>query len=332
MVDSGVADFKPYVHSDCGGDYRPKHGGDLLRWTAHCAFGTIHRFHGSDHRPWTYGPHVEDVIRQYLNMRYKLLPSFIAAGHHATVAGFPLAVRCDLFWPSHAEAKSNHQYLSLNDTLVAPIWDDHRGNGSNSSTRSVWVPPGSWMDAWSGAIIKGPKTISVTQPYEQQPMWHNHNGGLVVLTDKPGLRVEEGDWSSLTLEAFPSAGNKITHKSVFSRGHAKRTDLHFATDGRGGATLDVDAAEDGGARAWVLRLHLLPGQKVTAAFVDGAVLANVKHIAPRSTPHAAPHSGPFGGEGAADPSEAGHVAEVKLPSKAGARRVRVTIGTDGSIL
>ena len=22
-------------------------------------------------------------------------------------------------------------------------------------------------------------------------MWHNHEGGLVVLTDKPGLRVEE---------------------------------------------------------------------------------------------------------------------------------------------
>ena len=45
------------------GDYRPKNGGDLLRWTAHCAFGTIHRFHGSDHRPWTYDNHTEDVIR-----------------------------------------------------------------------------------------------------------------------------------------------------------------------------------------------------------------------------------------------------------------------------
>ena len=40
MVDAGVHDFKPYVHSDCGGDYRPKQGGDLLRWTAHCVFGT----------------------------------------------------------------------------------------------------------------------------------------------------------------------------------------------------------------------------------------------------------------------------------------------------
>lgn len=66
---SGVYDFKPYVHSDCGGDYRPSYGGDLLRWTAHCAFGSILRFHGNAHQPWSYDNHTEDVIRQYLNMR-----------------------------------------------------------------------------------------------------------------------------------------------------------------------------------------------------------------------------------------------------------------------
>jgi len=37
------------VHSDCGGDYSST-ADDLLRWTAHCAFGTILRFHGADHR------------------------------------------------------------------------------------------------------------------------------------------------------------------------------------------------------------------------------------------------------------------------------------------
>ena len=145
MVDSGLYDFKPYVHSDCGGDYRPKEGGDLLRWTAHCAFGTIHRFHGSDHRPWTYDNHTEDVIRSYLNMRYKLLPTFIAAGHQAAATAFPIVARCDIYWPQ-PEASSNHQYIHLNDTLVAPIWDsdgcDRSGGCPNVSSRFVWIPPG----------------------------------------------------------------------------------------------------------------------------------------------------------------------------------------------
>eukprot|EP01051_Picozoa_sp_SAG22_P015780 SAG22_NODE_2118_length_2984_cov_2.031196_2_plen_235_part_00 len=148
MVNAGVHDFKPYVHSDCGGDmYRPgKVGvllparpsysatsgsirlhlsvlgflrgvgllmlrslrtqpGDLLRWTAHCAFGTIFRYHGGDHRPWQFEEKslgVVATIRRYLQARYKLAPSLIAAGMHATATGFPAVVtRCDLFWPEH---------------------------------------------------------------------------------------------------------------------------------------------------------------------------------------------------------------------------------------
>jgi hypothetical protein len=128
MVDSGVYDFKPYVHSDCGGDYRGKVGGDLVRWAAHCSFGTILRFHGSDHRPWSYDNHTEDSIRSYITMRYKLIPSLISAGHSATFAAFPIVARCDIFWPEHGSdgASSNHQYMFLNDTLVAPIWDSSK--------------------------------------------------------------------------------------------------------------------------------------------------------------------------------------------------------------
>lgn len=113
MVDCGVHDFKPYVHSDCGGDYRPKDGGDLLRWTAHCAFGSIHRFHGSQHQPWSYDNHTEDVIRQYLNARYKLVPSLIAAGQHATETGYPYVTRCDMEWPTQDGANDNNQYVFL---------------------------------------------------------------------------------------------------------------------------------------------------------------------------------------------------------------------------
>ena len=127
MVDSGVHDFKTYVHSDCGGDYHGS-GGDLLRWTAHCAFGTVFRYHGSDHRPWQYGYEVTDTIRSYLTTRYKLAPSLIAAGQHAAKTGVPFVTRGDLLWPEHAEnttagSSSSSQYIFLNDTLVAPIWD-----------------------------------------------------------------------------------------------------------------------------------------------------------------------------------------------------------------
>ena len=174
MVNTGIFDFKPYVHSDCGGDHRGS-AGNLLRWTAHCAFGTIFRYHGSDHRPWTYGAAVEGTVRRYLKMRYALMPSLVAAGQAVTQAAFPLVARCDLFWPTMGGAASSHQYLFLNDTLVAPIFETL----TNVTSVPVWVPPGTWEDAWSGARVSGPKNITATQPYERQPMWHRV-GALVV--------------------------------------------------------------------------------------------------------------------------------------------------------
>lgn len=82
-------------------------------------------------------------------MRYKQLPSLIAAGHNAAQTAFPIVARCDFYWNAQ-EATSNHQYVFLNDTLVAPIWNnDSQRDGVNVSSREVWVPPGSWHDAVS---------------------------------------------------------------------------------------------------------------------------------------------------------------------------------------
>merc|ERR1719210_1303258 len=199
MVNAGVHDLKPFVHSDCGGDYRGS-GGDLLRWVAHCAFGTILRIHGEDHRPWIFNDHVTDVIRSYFKARYRLVPSLIAAGQQATLTGRPLAARGDLYWPEHApESASADQYVFLDDILVAPIWETEQ----NETARTVWVPPGAWEDVWNGSIIHGPKMVSTSQPFERQPMWYRR-GGLLVICPHAHARVEQQDWSHLVLEAFPS--------------------------------------------------------------------------------------------------------------------------------
>ena len=108
QVDGGIHGFKPYVHSDCGGDHRYT-GGDLIRWVAHCSFGSIMRLHGNDHRPWVYDDTIEADVRSYLNMRAKLAPSLIAAGHRATLTAFPPVARGDFYWPEHPEAASNTQ-------------------------------------------------------------------------------------------------------------------------------------------------------------------------------------------------------------------------------
>ena len=86
--------------------------------------------------------------------------------------------------------------------LVAPIYDTKQ----NLTTRSVWIPPGKWQDAWNGSTVTGPATLSVTLPFERVPMWHRAGGGLVLALDEPGVRVDEQDWSTITLYAWPELG------------------------------------------------------------------------------------------------------------------------------
>ena len=262
MVDSGVYDLKPYVHSDCGGDYRGKEGGDLLRWAAHCVFGTILRFHGEQHQPWSYDIETENYMRQYLNLRYKLMPSLITAGHVATETGFPIVVRCDLFYPEHPEAASNEQYLHLNETLIAPIWDSNQ----NVTSRSVWIPPGIWEDGWSGERVTGPQTMDVSQPYSKIPMWHKVNG-MTVTTDQPGLRVDAQNWNNeLILDYYVNindvnATNEVVAvKEVFDRITGKRDQILTMTQSGSKIMLKLDRNHP--TREWLIRYHLAKGQSM----------------------------------------------------------------------
>jgi hypothetical protein len=323
MVDSGVHAFKPYVHSDCGGDYTPS-GGDYLRWTAHCTYGSIMRYHDAGagaHHPWDYDDHILRVARRYFQARSRLTPSLIAAGQKATKTGQPFVARCDLFWPEHEESRSNQQYIFLDDILVAPIWDSQL----NETRRSVWVPPGDWEDAWDGSLVRGPRTIVVTKPFERIPMWHRRDGGFLIVADKPAQRIEDQDWSSLTLELFPAARAHTTTRHLFERGTAARTDINFHTSDLGRIRVEIGAAgsrSGGEGRAWVIRVHLLPGQRVVAASVDGVdhiTFGGVQHI--EAADHDDASFFPLGGAGSPVAAKAGRVAEVRVPKGSHARIV-----------
>jgi len=349
MVDAGVHDLKPFVHSDCGGDHRYS-GADLVRWVAHCAFGTILRIHGNDHRPWSYDSSIEDTLRAYIAVRYRLLPSLIAAGHLATRTGFPLVARGDLYWPDLApQSATNSQYIFLDDLLVAPTPTHclersgkpcaEDGRGADPISRQVWIPPGHWQDAWDGTVVKGPRTIFVTRTFQYLPLWHRRDGSMLIICDQPTrgvTRVETQDWSLLTLEIFlPSTQPLLMlRRAVYERGSSVRTDLVLRSNSSGYARLEI--GEGPVSRAWVARFHLLPGQYVDSALVDGQPALTHRSLhAHRSQQVAPSHRNanasffPLSGRGTRPAPRAGPVAELHLHAMMSARAVDVRIRGTG---
>ena len=145
------------------------------------------------------------------------------------------------------------------------------------------------------------------------------------MTYNPTNRIEGQDWSELTLESFPSTAPKQTRRSVFALKTAERTDIVHTTDGYGKLSVSITAATDGESRAWALRVHMEPGQKTVSATVDGEVLdmASIVHIAPRANDDGAEF--PFARVNAPPPSNAGHIALVRLASSAAPRTIELTI-------
>ena len=345
MVNEAVHDFRAFVHSDCGG-----HGtnGDcpggglpsenqpcpspndaaLLRWTAHCVLGTVVRFHQGDHRFWLRANATQDTARSYLNMRYKLAPSLIAAGRILQQQGFPLTARCDLLWPEHLEARDSTQYVHLNATLVAPLDVEPVDNVTN--TRSVWIPPGEWVDGWSGVTVEGPKNISVTQPANRIPMWHKRGSVLVTDGTKDNLRIVNQDWTELTIEAFPTAVASSEHREVFEQDNSEyagaphSTVVSLSTFGNGTVVVAMSASPV--RRCWVVRLHLHHvGQRISVdpvTVVAASIVGPIRHLLAKDCSQA--HF-PFGGAGVRPACHAGPIAEFRLAATTAPRRIEATL-------
>ncbi|MDR1135941.1 MAG: DUF5110 domain-containing protein [Clostridiales Family XIII bacterium] len=128
VVRSGALTSTPYMSSDIAGHMDVLSPEQWTRWTQYAALSPIIRYHctaGSnlDRSPWLYGEAAEDIARDYIEMRYRLLPLFYSLSHENYETGLPLVRRLDYNYPGYAESQDDTQYTLGDNILVAPIWE-----------------------------------------------------------------------------------------------------------------------------------------------------------------------------------------------------------------
>jgi alpha-glucosidase (family GH31 glycosyl hydrolase) len=165
------------------------HGGHLAddlyaRWVQLGTFQPIDRLHSDhgDRLPWDYPGAAGDSAQQFLKLREALVPYTYTLARQANVTGVPIVRPMYLEYPKQAEAyTSTGQYLYGDKVLVAPITtpNDAEGNGSVS----VWVPPGSWTDYFTGRTYTGPATTTITAPLSRMPVLIKSGGIMPTRTD-----------------------------------------------------------------------------------------------------------------------------------------------------
>ena len=123
-VDGGVESLLPYMSEDLGGHFGNPDPEIYSRFVEYGALSPMARVHctaGEIRDPWVFGPEAEGIVRDYVKLRYRLLPTVYTAARQAYDDGTPIVRRCDLYWPNRPEAKRSDQYLLGDDILVAPM-------------------------------------------------------------------------------------------------------------------------------------------------------------------------------------------------------------------
>jgi alpha-glucosidase (family GH31 glycosyl hydrolase) len=230
------------------------------RWVALGTFQPLDRLHSDhgDRLPWEYGAAADAAATGFLRLREALNPYIYSVARVAYDPGIPIACALYLQRPEQAGAYQHPQEYTFGpDLVVEPVTTD-----GDPAPAAIWVPPGTWIDYFTGQRFRGPSVKTLSVPLSQMPVLVR--AGAVIPTEPYQPHTPAGPWRKLVLTAY-GGGNGSSHLYDdagegfgYTRGQFGRTTI---VHGRVGAAEFVVIGRGRGhfpgalrSRAWVVRL------------------------------------------------------------------------------
>ncbi len=179
----------PYIHSDAGGFAQPNErmqnyipAGYSLQPLRRCSVrhGTALEDYDKSIKSipsepcYLDEPH-KSIVRNYINLRYQLLPYNYSLSYDQAVLGKPLMR--PLYYYNFADSvalRAEDEYLWGDNLLVAPI------TSQGATARMLYLPVGKWYSLANNSVIDGGKLISQPADIKQIPVFARE-GGFVPL-------------------------------------------------------------------------------------------------------------------------------------------------------
>lgn len=253
----------PFCGCDAGGFLDNCTPELFIRWLQCAVFTPFLRAHTNfgtnDHEPWSFGPAAEAIVRQYLELRYQLLPCLQSLFLEAHLKGTP--IMRPLLW-HHADdpaaASIADQFLLGRNLLVAPILRQ------GATARSVYLPAGDWFSFWTGERHPGGRHIVAHAPLEFIPLFVR--GGAVIPFREVQQFTGERPLGEVSLHLWPGGMSSLhwredddTSTAYLEGAHLDREILHSSGDGAGRLVLSASVGDwRTTVRKWRVILHGAP--------------------------------------------------------------------------
>lgn len=196
---SGVA----FVGADIGGFAGNATAELFARWMQVGMLYPLMRAHSiinsMQHEPWVFGEQVEQICRQYIELRYQLLPYLYTLFWQAATTGAPILRPLLYEFPHDPQVSQLYDQVMLGSSLMAaPIVRP----GVNH--RAVYLPEGTWFDWWTGEKLQGATHILAEAPLERMPLYVK--AGAVIPLAPVQQYVKEVSLNQLRIKVWSGTG------------------------------------------------------------------------------------------------------------------------------
>ncbi len=210
---SGVSNWSHDIGGYLGDAGVRRATGELLvRWAQLGCFTPLMQAHARlEQEPWTYDHETLAHFRGAVLLHEMLVPYVRAAARTAARSGLPITRPLSLLDPGDDEGWATPDAFGYGPSLlVAPVVEE------SAEERTVRLPAGHWIAAWSGERFAGRQTVTVPAPLGRVPVWVRE-GAIVV--SHPAEHVARGLGSTpdaeapyvATLWGTPRHGRALAH-------------------------------------------------------------------------------------------------------------------------
>ena len=158
-----------FVGVDIGGFWNTADGELLARYAQLGALLPFCRNHNAIYNPgqepWAFGEPYESAYRTAIEQRYRLMPYLYTLFHEAARRGAPIMRPLYYHYPQDEQACDIQSEFMVGDALIsAPIYE------KGATSRSVYLPAGTWFDYWDGTMYPGAGWSDISAPLERWPL------------------------------------------------------------------------------------------------------------------------------------------------------------------
>jgi alpha-D-xyloside xylohydrolase len=190
----------PYWCSDIGGFQGTLTDETLIRWFEAATFFPIFRIHGSRNTEiYNMSATARPIAAAFSKLRYRLMPYIYSLAWKVTSEGYTMTRALPFDFPDDASVRNiANQFMFGPALLVNPV------TAAGATSRTVYLPAGTWYDFWTGAVNNGAagRTAAPDAPLQRIPLYARAGA---ILPMGPNIQYATQSADPIELRIYPGA-------------------------------------------------------------------------------------------------------------------------------